>query len=86
MTTPKKIDDGGAAFPRPIGQHDGNFLGDSRKYNGPQHGMTLRDWFAGQALSIAWDCADHKGFALTALNAYALADAMLAERSKEGRG
>ena len=85
MTTPKKIDDGGAAFPHEsiaMPEHQVLTVGD--RYTVP--GMTLRDYFAGQALSIAWDCADHKGFALTALNAYALADAMIAERSKEGRG
>lgn len=50
-------------------------------------GMTLRDWFAGQALTGMLASApvadrskpNHKGWAA---NAYAFADAMLAERSK----
>ena len=46
-------------------------------------GMTLRDWFAGQALSAiaeAWahDLADKD----TAKRAYEIADAMLLEREK----
>jgi hypothetical protein len=42
-----KINDGGAAFPRgPIGE-------DCDKPYGHQKGMTLRDWFAGQALPQA---------------------------------
>ena len=49
-----------------------------------EHGMTLRDWFAGQALSAAWDACD-KGYfeggnAEIARCAYQLADAMLAAR------
>jgi hypothetical protein len=43
-------------------------------------GMTLRDWFAGQAIAGAakYDPAT------TAQNAYVIADAMLAEREKNG--
>ena len=52
----------------------------------PEHGsgyagMTLRDWFAGQAISIVeWyrDGDNQEG----AMNAYKIADAMLAERTK----
>lgn len=62
------------AFP----QNDWSFAGgDGRE------GMTLRDWFAGQALAgiqtlecIGWT---HKELAQ---HCYSLADAMLAERSK----
>lgn len=43
-------------------------------------GMTLRDWFAGQALE---SIADHSTLPSSlAIRAYALADAMIAERSK----
>lgn len=47
-------------------------------------GMSLRDWFAGQALqgmqaSAAYEITPYKQ---RALEAYELADAMLAERSK----
>lgn len=43
-------------------------------------GMTLRDWFAGQALAVlACDfCAEEVAF-----RAYEYADAMLAERAKQ---
>ena len=80
MTT--KIDDGGPAFPRPL-QEDphGNYVGGDA-------GMTLRDYFAGQAMisiisqngsnpyyrkDTAADYAEH---------AFAFADAMLKERAR----
>ena len=49
-------------------------------------GMTLRDWFAGQALVGA--VAGGRGLVIShtmfASSAYAIADAMLAEREKGG--
>jgi hypothetical protein len=47
-------------------------------------GMTLRDWFAGQALATAWDARD-KGYydgddSDMAMCAYQIADAMLEAR------
>lgn len=50
-------------------------------------GMTLRDWFAGQALGLiagrSWDHIDHTVLLQTwAQTAYGIADAMIAERSK----
>lgn len=47
-------------------------------------GMSLRDWFAGQALAIAWDARD-KGYyegdnSDMAKCAYQMADAMLEAR------
>jgi hypothetical protein len=66
-------DDGGQAFPRAEG-----------KVSYGHDGMTLRDYFAGQA--IAGMCAsDAEGTwpsASMALQAYVLADAMLLERNK----
>ena len=68
-----KHDDGGPAFP-------------SVDYG--SIGMSLRDWFAGQALAgvIAACCQDTLNFEtreqLFARNAYAIADAMLAERAR----
>ncbi len=79
------VNDGGPAFPRP---------GD--EYDAPQPGMSLRDWFAGQALvgELIWqnersiahgtNCLDATG---TAYRCYAVADSMLAARQpKKGYG
>ena len=72
--------DGGPAFPDPTFVHSG---------------MSLRDWFAGMALQgalAAWDDYDRKMFKpvpysqrmeIFANDAYAMADAMLAEREKK---
>lgn len=53
-------------------------------YSRPAHleGMNLRDWFAGQALSGMSDDGNDWSASDYAKWAYALADAMLAERSK----
>ena len=66
--------DGGPAFPRPRVPN----------YNDAQQGMTLRDWFASQALiaiyaGIRGANASPRGMAEAA---YIVADAMLSERSK----
>ena len=55
-------------------------------------GMTLRDWFAGQAAPLIWSSAldaltieyktDQLAAEVVAKAAYVLADAMLAERAK----
>lgn len=70
-------DDGGPAFPRTANDDDRN----ADIYS--EVGMSLRDWFAGQALAgdIAGitNTADPKRMASVA---YEMADAMLAERSK----
>lgn len=70
-------DNGGPAF-APMGAPDPN---DPMKAT---YGMTLRDWFAGQALAgfaANTDLTD-RGFPEMADYAYKQADAMLAERSK----
>jgi len=74
-----KLNDGGPAFPAtctaagiPIAV-----------YHPPSQvsGMSLRDWFAGQAFaSLRIDCFGAKG---AAENAYEIADAMLAERESK---
>jgi hypothetical protein len=56
--------------------------------NGHQSGMTLRDWFAGQALanpdlSTRTDSDALTAEQRTAVRAYRYADAMLAERAKK---
>lgn len=67
------------AFP----QHPSQMVGRERTWGDP--GMTLRDWFAGQALSGLLSDSEltaDKGAALIPSVAYAFADRMLAERSK----
>lgn len=44
-------------------------------------GMTLRDWFASQALAFIRSSGTNEGLAQAC---YAIADAMLAEREKQG--
>lgn len=64
--------DGGAAFPQ---SEDSVYIAD-------RSGMSLRDWFAGQALAgLAASPMDMPAEAY-GLTAYAIADAMLAERAK----
>jgi|SynMetStandDraft_2_1070026.scaffolds.fasta_scaffold05127_5 hypothetical protein len=80
MADSKKIDDGGSAFPVP----EENRLSDGTYCN---EGMSLRDWFAGQALSSiplrSWDhvgSTDQERIEAWAKCAYLTADAMLAAR------
>lgn len=70
--------DGGPAFPSkwyPVA--DGYTRGDC--------GMSLRDWFAGQAVVAlgAHKAVNARGIPWLAEHAYMLADAMLAARAKE---
>jgi hypothetical protein len=70
------INDGGPAFPRPASQFK---LNQSTHQAFPYNGMTLRDWFAGQALAgmlanpDSWTGAG-------GVMAYRYADAMLKAR------
>ena len=81
--------DGGPAFP-------GEYV--SKRLDGKPNewryfpGMTLRDWFAGQALagisneSMDWHYGRGEGldwYGAMSGDAYKIADAMLAERAKE---
>lgn len=80
--------DGGPAMPsirtEPRTDSYSRCYGDVTSYGG----MTLRDWFAGQALVglLAHDCDDDsrswKGIDGATSRAYEYADAMLAEREK----
>lgn len=82
-----KIDDGGPAFPNPALASD-NFVSSS-----DVTGMSLRDWFAGQALAgVAAKCLTEAHAAgaspIDAVNlaaglSYGMADAMLAARKQE---
>jgi len=74
------IKNGGHAFPKPLDPYPSDGVG--------YDGMTLRDWFAGQAVSAlpirSWpdeDFPTHQDkFNAWAKAAYAVADAMLAAR------
>ena len=70
-----RIEDGGQAFPM-AGSTDLNW-----NHTYPEYGLTVRDWFAGQALaglyaSGPYDCYQHG----MAHDAYLAADAMIAAR------
>ena len=73
---------GGPAFPMPTGAEPRVDV--TTHYN---EGMTLLDYFAGQALAAV--IGDHQKdkyitFEMTAIDAYAYAQAMLAERKRRG--
>ncbi|MCC3703610.1 hypothetical protein [Rouxiella badensis] len=74
-------DNGGQAFPRPYSKDD--WL---EEHNYAQDGMSLRDFLAAKAmlgLVISEGSASAaNGYADLSTASYALADAMLAERSK----
>lgn len=79
-----QIDDGGPAFPVPL------LPGEAWAGNGTANGMTLRDWFAGQALTSALSAAKGLGdagkderralFNSVASILYEMADAMIEAR------
>lgn len=79
-------DTGGQAFP----QHTKRFVSADRENHAIGHyvdefkgGMTLRDYFAGQALTGLNPFQPNKeGMAHVAKRCYGLADAMIAERGK----
>lgn len=78
MSDSKTIDDGGPAFPVP---NDANTNG--------QEGMSLRDWFAGQALAGVWAGREsdfhqvkYPGAIDIARAAYMVSDAMIAARKE----
>jgi len=64
-----RTQDGGQAFP-----HGGNESEDAKL------GMTLRDWFAGQALSGVFGSFDGWGTSDIAEMSYEIADAMIEAR------
>ena len=82
---------GGPAFARPLSQHDTKLPGQPVP---SQDGMTLRDWFAGEAVGaiirrMPADMVFRSGVtgfrnqcAEVALAAYQIADAMIEQRSK----
>lgn len=72
MTNPT----GGPAFPGKAFTRGGH-------PNGESMGMTLRDWFAGQAIRARWGDGQAMTAEEAANMAYQLADAMLDARTKE---
>jgi hypothetical protein len=83
-----KTDTGGAAFPRPVG----NYPHYGCTYSDAQSGMTLRDYFAGQALAGVWAGRESDLVKISAptttdvaVACYAIADAMIKARSGHGR-
>ena len=71
MTT--NINDGGAAFPNTAGWRRDPDISD---------GMSLRDYFAAKAMQ-SLVALDRTAATMTAEDAYAMADAMLAARDKK---
>ena len=75
------LDDGGPAFPRPMARIDYDVIGDTDR---GAEGMSLRDWFAGQALAgfeMNSLVGSHELMAdNAAVRAYEIADKMLEER------
>ena len=79
------MNDGGPALPQIVSEYDDS----AHKYVGNTYsvgGMSLRDWFAGEAISAInenFEPQDDKDWAAwVARCSYAVADAMLAERAK----
>lgn len=76
MADSKTIDDGGSAFPFEGGENNGL---------SPEWGMSLRDWFAGQALAgFVRHSATFFDAETGAKLSYRYADAMIAARKAGG--
>ena len=81
-----KIDDGGPAFAR-AGSMSYDINGVPNGGDVPEPGMTLRDYFAAQAMQgmCINPAYDDVTWPATAEAAYAAADAMLAERKRTSK-
>lgn len=75
MNNPDEPNDGGPAFPRPYSM----VLGTGHQF-WEQDGMTLRDWFAGQALASVTYTLGAEIDDSVAKRCYEIADAMIAAR------
>jgi len=77
-------EDGGPAFPRPFSEEPIENSEGAMYPHDAQSGMSLRDWFAGQALSGLIVNPDTVSvYCPLSMRAYEIADAMLAERGKD---
>ena len=73
--------DGGPAFPKPLDPYP-NVQCITTQQDASSNGMSLRDWFAGQAL-IGLVINSDRNNADDATVAYQIADAMLIERESK---
>ena len=86
MSTQQTLNNGGPAFPRRKHHAHRNPDGSVIRGHGGHPGMSLRDWFAGQALGAL---LSEEGYASLewpkniATDAYKIASAMISEREKE---
>lgn len=88
-----RMDDGGTAYPVPASGSQPGYISAYETWNQGFAGMTLRDYFAGQALATLIARfeggtsikANQSAYAAFARDAYAFADAMIAaKRRTEG--
>lgn len=82
-----KINDGGPAFPHEewhFSEHATDPLMGQHEFAGMWRGMSIRDYFAGQAAAAMCGAItgnkDEPHYATVAIRAYVMADAMLAAR------
>ena len=68
------VKDGGTASPLPASEYGGN---------GPEWGMSLRDYFAAQAMPVILADPRNLGYVEAAECSYDMADAMLSAREKQ---
>lgn len=83
MNNEKKIEDGGSAFPHgPLGDSMHGEAGLEWPQYNAHGGMSLRDWFAGQALYGMANLYPPAYAPALAIAAYAIADEMIKHRTK----
>jgi hypothetical protein len=82
-----KLNDGGPAFPctKSVTATCPDSGRVQETYTIPHGGMSLRDWFAGQAMAAIGN-ACYERYSHMAQDAYEIADAMLAARKAKAEG